>query len=86
VQLPTSPVSANQAQEVLIRTRLSPYLGFGERQVTAAKKALQEAQRKAALAMRAEEAGRQGEALRIWREVLGVSLAKTSADHKRDRS
>jgi muconolactone delta-isomerase len=39
--------------------------------VTAARKALQEAQRKAALAMRAEETGRQGEALRIWREVLG---------------
>lgn len=39
--------------------------------VTAACKALQEAQRKAALAMRAEETGRQGEALRIWREVLG---------------
>jgi hypothetical protein len=39
--------------------------------VTAARKALQEAQRKAALAMRAEETGRQGEALQIWREVLG---------------
>lgn len=39
--------------------------------VTAAKKALQEAQRKAALAGRAEQTGRQGEALRIWREVLG---------------
>jgi len=39
--------------------------------VTAAKKALQEAQRKASLARRAEETGRQGEALRIWREVLG---------------
>lgn len=39
--------------------------------VTGARKALQEAQRKAALAMRAEETGRQGEALRIWREVLG---------------
>jgi hypothetical protein len=39
--------------------------------VSAARKALQEAQRKAALAMRAEETGRQGEALRIWREVLG---------------
>jgi len=39
--------------------------------VTAARKALQEAQRKAALAMRAEETGRQGEALRIWREILG---------------
>ena len=39
--------------------------------VTVARKALQEAQRKAALAMRAEETGRQGEALRIWREVLG---------------
>lgn len=39
--------------------------------VKSARKALQEAQRKAALAMRAEETGRQGEALRIWREVLG---------------
>jgi Second Messenger Oligonucleotide or Dinucleotide Synthetase domain len=39
--------------------------------VTAARKALQEAQRKAALAARAEETGRQGDALRIWREVLG---------------
>jgi Second Messenger Oligonucleotide or Dinucleotide Synthetase domain len=36
-----------------------------------AKKALQEAQRKAALAARAEQTGRQGDALRIWREVLG---------------
>ena len=32
---------------------------------------LQEAQRKATLAFRAEAAGRQGEALRIWREILG---------------
>jgi len=39
--------------------------------VTAACKALQEAQRKAALAMLAEETGRQGEALAIWRQVLG---------------
>jgi hypothetical protein len=39
--------------------------------VTAARKALQEAQCKAALAMRAEETGRQGEALGVWREVLG---------------
>ncbi len=39
--------------------------------ISAARKALQEAQRKAVLAMRAEETGRQGEALRIWREVLG---------------
>jgi SMODS domain-containing protein len=36
-----------------------------------ARKALQEAQSKATLARRAEETGRQGEALRIWREVLG---------------
>jgi hypothetical protein len=36
-----------------------------------ARKTLQEAQRKATLARRAEETGRQGEALRIWREVLG---------------
>lgn len=39
--------------------------------ITEARKALQEAQRKATLARRAEETGRQGEALRIWREVLG---------------
>lgn len=39
--------------------------------ITEAKKALQEAQRKATLARRAEETGRQGEALRIWREILG---------------
>jgi hypothetical protein len=39
--------------------------------VTAARKALQEAQLKAALASRAEEMGRQGEALQIWREILG---------------
>jgi len=39
--------------------------------VTAGKQALQDAQRKAALAARAEETGRQGEALRFWGEVLG---------------
>jgi len=39
--------------------------------VTNARKALQEAQRRAALARRAEETGRQGEALRLWREILG---------------
>jgi hypothetical protein len=39
--------------------------------VSAARKALQEAQRKAALARRAEETGRQGEVLRLWREILG---------------
>lgn len=39
--------------------------------VVAARKALQDAQRKSTLARRAEETGRQGEALRIWREVLG---------------
>jgi muconolactone delta-isomerase len=39
--------------------------------ITAARKALQEAQRKAALAMRVEETGRQGDALRLWREILG---------------
>lgn len=39
--------------------------------VTKARKALQEAQRKATLARRAEETGRQGDALAIWREVLG---------------
>lgn len=36
-----------------------------------ARKSLQEAQRKATLARRAEETGRQGDALRLWREVLG---------------
>jgi Second Messenger Oligonucleotide or Dinucleotide Synthetase domain len=39
--------------------------------VAEAKKNLREAQRKAALAARAEQTGRQGEALRIWREILG---------------
>ena len=39
--------------------------------VSSARTALQDAQRKAALARRAEENGRQGEALRIWREILG---------------
>jgi hypothetical protein len=39
--------------------------------VKEARQALQEAQRKAALAARAEQTGRQGEALQIWREVLG---------------
>jgi len=39
--------------------------------VAAARKALEEAQRKVALAARAEATGRQGEALRLWREVLG---------------
>lgn len=36
-----------------------------------ARKALQEAQRKATLAFRAEATGRQGEALQIWRDILG---------------
>jgi hypothetical protein len=36
-----------------------------------ARKALREAQQKAALAARAEASGRQGDALRLWREVLG---------------
>jgi hypothetical protein len=39
--------------------------------ITAARKALQEAQRNATLAMRAAQTGRQGDALRIWRDVLG---------------
>lgn len=39
--------------------------------IAEAKKNLREAQRKAALAARAEQTGRQGEALRIWREILG---------------
>jgi hypothetical protein len=39
--------------------------------IAEAKAALQEAQRKATLAFRAEATGRQGDALRIWREILG---------------
>jgi Second Messenger Oligonucleotide or Dinucleotide Synthetase domain len=39
--------------------------------VATARKALLEAQRKATLARRAEETGRQGDALHIWREILG---------------
>lgn len=39
--------------------------------VTAARKALQNAQRKAMLAQRAGDTGRQGDALRLWREILG---------------
>jgi len=39
--------------------------------VAEAKKALQEAQRKVAVASRAEMTGRQGDALQLWREVLG---------------
>jgi Second Messenger Oligonucleotide or Dinucleotide Synthetase domain len=39
--------------------------------ITQARKVLQEAQRKATLARRCEETGRQGEALQMWREVLG---------------
>ena len=39
--------------------------------VDKAKASLREGQRKAALAARAEETGRQGEALRLWREILG---------------
>ena len=38
--------------------------------VAEAKKALQEAQRKAAIARRVEQTGQQGDALRTWREVL----------------
>jgi len=39
--------------------------------IAEARKALAEAQRKAALAARAEQTGRQGEALQLWREILG---------------
>jgi hypothetical protein len=39
--------------------------------IATAKSALQEAQRKAALAARAEQTGRQGDALHLWREILG---------------
>ena len=39
--------------------------------ITSARNALQEAQRKAALARRAEQTGRQGDSLRLWREILG---------------
>jgi hypothetical protein len=35
-----------------------------------AKASLREAQRKATLAARAEQTGREGEALRLWREIL----------------
>jgi len=49
----------------LVSDQMTPQL------VTAAKTALQEAQRKAALACRAEQTGRQGDALKIWREILG---------------
>jgi hypothetical protein len=49
----------------LVSDQMTPEL------VTKARKSLQEAQRKATLARRAEETGRQGEALQIWREVLG---------------
>jgi len=38
--------------------------------VEKAKASLREAQRKATLAARAEQTGRQGEALRLWREIL----------------
>jgi hypothetical protein len=49
----------------LVSDQMTPEL------VTAAKKALQDAQGKAALAARAQETGKQGEALKIWREILG---------------
>src|SRR5262245_24095405 len=39
--------------------------------ISQATKALQDAQRKATLARRAEQTGRQGDALQLWREVLG---------------
>ncbi len=39
--------------------------------ISKARNALQDAQRKAALAARAEQTGRQGDALQIWREILG---------------
>jgi len=39
--------------------------------VADAKTQLKEAQRKATLARRAEATGRQGEALAIWRDILG---------------
>jgi hypothetical protein len=39
--------------------------------IAKARTALQEAQRLATLARRAEAQGRQGEALEIWRKVLG---------------
>jgi cytochrome c-type biogenesis protein CcmH/NrfG len=40
--------------------------------INEARKALQDAQRNATLARRAEETGRQGEALETWRKVLGA--------------
>jgi hypothetical protein len=39
--------------------------------IATARKTLQEAQRNATLAMRASQVGRQGDALRIWRDILG---------------
>jgi hypothetical protein len=39
--------------------------------IVEARKALQDAQRKATLAFRAEATGRQVDALRIWREIRG---------------
>jgi hypothetical protein len=45
--------------------------------VNAARTALQAAERKAALAFRAEQTGRQGEALQLWQEILGPLFSKT---------
>lgn len=45
--------------------------------IAKARAALTEGQRKAALACRAEQAGRQGEALQLWQEILGPLFAKS---------
>jgi hypothetical protein len=49
----------------LVSDQMTPEL------IQKAKQALQGAQRKAALAARSEQLGRQGEALQLWREILG---------------
>lgn len=45
--------------------------------IAKARTALNEAQRKATLAFRAEQSGRQGDALALWQEILGPLFAKT---------
>lgn len=45
--------------------------------ISKARQALQEAERKAALAFRAEQSGRQGDALQLWQEILGPLFAKS---------
>jgi hypothetical protein len=45
--------------------------------ITKARQTLTEAQRKATLAFRAEQTGRQGDALQLWQEILGPLFVKT---------